>query len=194
MGILLISMEWSFIFYQRCWNVLHCIFHYYCGNEFFLTFFPERTGFLFGEECRRSGEFSMAYFTMFAVCASYCVFTSPLAWASTVCSVAQPLNNTHRATRPILTAYIWIEAHYVFWGHRTPPSVHTKPGHWEAQTDINPGCKSFCELCGCSRLLSICPVQGQSMWWCLYFILGLLLVTALRCFYQLHWIYALCKW
>lgn len=107
--------------------------------------FPERTGFLFEEECWRSGDFSMDYFTMFAVCASYCVSTSPLALASSVCSVAQPHPERHdQATQRILTAYIWIEAHYFFWERRTPPSAHTQsPGHSGAQTDINSGCKAF---------------------------------------------------
>lgn len=116
-------------------KVLKCIalYHYHCGIVFFFSHilkfpFPERTGFLFEEECWRSGEFSMDYFTMFAVCASYCVFTSPLARESSVCSVALPHPEPYdRATQRILTVYIWIEAHYVFWEHRTPPSAHTKP-------------------------------------------------------------------
>lgn len=51
--------------------------------------FPERTGFLFDEECLKEF-FSMEYFTMFAVSASFCVFTYPFALVSSVCSVAQP--------------------------------------------------------------------------------------------------------
>lgn len=130
-GNFLINMEWSFIFYQKCWNVLHCIFHYYCGIVFFShseVSFSWENRVLFKEECWRSGRgFSIDYFTMFAVCAPYCVFTSPLLGASGVRRVAQPHPERHdQATRRILTAYIWIEAHYFFWEHRTPPSTYTK--------------------------------------------------------------------
>lgn len=128
MGILLLSMEWSFIFYQKCWNVLHCIFHYYLGIDLVVSShiltFAGLTGFLFEDECWRSGDFSMDYFTMFAVFASYCVFTSPVC-TSVSCLHSHILNDVHQATQRILTASIWIEAHYVFWGHRTPPSTHT---------------------------------------------------------------------
>lgn len=48
-----------------------------------------------------------------------------------------------QATRQIATAYIWIEAQYFLWERRTPPLATQSPGYWEAQTDINSGCKAF---------------------------------------------------
>ena len=124
-------MEWIFIFIKVV-EMYYTVFFIIIVRLLFFSHlevsFPQRTGFLFKEECWRNGDFSMDYFTMFAVCASYCVFTSSLAQASSVCSVALPHPEWHdQATQPILPAYIWIEAHYFFWEHRPPPSAHTKP-------------------------------------------------------------------
>lgn len=104
-----------------------------------------RVGFLFKLECWSSTpEFYKDYFTMFAVCASFCVSISPLARASSVRSVAKSHPERHdRATQPLLTAYIWIEAQCFLWGHRSPPWETQSPGHCQAQTHINSGCKAF---------------------------------------------------
>lgn len=121
-GNFLINMEWSFFFYQRCWIVFHCILFIIVGLFVFL--FLREQGFYL-KRSTDGGGFSMDCFTMFAVYASYCGFTSLLA---RVTSVAQQHPERHdQATQQILKAYVWIEAHYFFWVHSTPPSAPTKP-------------------------------------------------------------------
>lgn len=75
-GNFLIRMEWSFIFYQK---VLKCIALYFSllwdcflFSHSEVSFSLEERGFIW-----RSREFSMDYFTTFAVSASYCVSTPP---------------------------------------------------------------------------------------------------------------------
>lgn len=132
-GNFLINLEWSLILYQSCWNV-HCIFHYYCWIVTFLSHpvgVPDlrRVEFLFKLECRSSTpEFYKDYFTMFAVCASFCVSISPSARVSSVRTVAKPHPERHdQATQPLLTDNIWIEAQCFLWEHGSPPSGTQSP-------------------------------------------------------------------
>lgn len=128
----------------------------YCTASFFLIVrllcshilgspSPEGTGFVFEQERRRSGEFSMDYFTMFALSASYCVVTSLLARASSVskCCTATSWMTwpSDHSTFSQLTFKLRLIISF------ESAVLHLQqtqsPGYRGAQTDISSGCKAF---------------------------------------------------
>lgn len=114
-------------------NVLKCIALYFLSllwdSAFFLTqsevpfSLREQDFFLFGGECWRSGAGgSLDHFTMFAVRASFCAFTSAWAGASSVCSVAQPHPERHDQATTVNSHSLHCELRLIifFCEHRVP--------------------------------------------------------------------------
>lgn len=180
-------MEWSFIFYQRCWNVLHCIFHYYCP----ILIFVMPRGFLFLREqgfyLRRNVKLAQSFLWIVLPCLQsvHPVLASfpPFARASSVRAVAELHPEwPDQAKQPFHTANNRIEAQYFFWAHPLQHKAHK--GHWEAQTDKISDCKAFqtlwsqlsawylfCKICACNDP----PPKKKKKYW-------IILVWALRCF------------
>lgn len=167
----LIKMEWSFIFYQRCWDVLHCIFPWLpsFSHSWGFLFLRMRPFFIWRRKLKK-WDFYMDYFTMFVVCASHCVFTSPLARVSRVCSVHSHILNDAAAN---------LHGWHLNWGslffreHRySALYTHTKPQSLGGKTHthtLNSGCKAFasCVVAVVDFVFVPC-VWSQSMRRCLF--------------------------
>lgn len=199
-GNFLISMEWSFIFYQKCWNVLHCIFHDYCGIVFFfshseVSFSWENRLFIWRGVLKERGLFYGLFYYVCSLCILLCFHFPREHWLLVSAMLHSHILNgmtKQRGKFSQLTSELRLIIS--FESVVLHPQRTQIPGHWEAQTDINSGCKAFassvvaivhsvfvlCEATACDDAFFFSFLDYFSY--------------SIKMFYQLHWFYALCKW
>lgn len=160
-GVLLLSMEWSLIFfYQKCWNVLHCILHSYCGIVP-LTSWPlqGQQGFYLKKSVEEAGPFYGLFYYVCSLCILLCFPLPQLARASSDCTST---SWTTCAEQPSQGSQLPSELRLImpFESFALHPWHTQRTGHWEAQTGINSGCKACVSsavafvhvFCLCTRL------------------------------------------
>lgn len=166
---------WGFIFFRRSK----------------VSFFLREWGFYLKKSVEGPGGYSGLFYYVCSLCILLC-FYFPV--STSVCSVAQPHPEQHdQATQPILTAYIWTEAHYLRASYSTL-STHTAWSlrHGHKQTSILVVKLFASSVVAIVHSYLSCERPEHVMM--PFFPLLDCFIYSIKMFYQLDWFYALCKW
>lgn len=147
------------------WKVLKCIALYFSlfGDLFSSDVqkfpFSWENGAFIWRRALKDPEVTLDYLTMFAVSASYCVFMSPLALVSAVLHshILNDMTRQHSQFSQLTSELRLMISFESIVLH--PQHTHSLVIETRAQTDINSGCKAFCELCCCN-----CPALVFVLW------------------------------